>query len=117
MAREIGGYLFGQTGVLRQTHLRELHADVGVELACRNGIQKLVIHIRGAVGFVGVGHAFAQRIECGVHALRVELRADAERVFDFETGDKPRTELAAEAGVFSEFAERSIVRERNKGGA
>ena len=34
---------------LLQAHLRQLYADVGVEPARGNGVQKLVVHLGGAV--------------------------------------------------------------------
>ena len=52
-----------------------------------------------------------------MHALGVDLRADAECVFDFKARDETGTEFAAQAGVLGKFAERTIVGERDKGGA
>ena len=96
VAGEVGGDLLGEGGVLGEAHLGELDADVGVELARGDLIEKLVVDVGGAVRFVGGGDAFAERVERDVHALLVDLGADAERVFNFEAGDEARTELAAD---------------------
>ena len=51
-----------------------------------------------------------------MHALLVDLRADAEGVFNFEAGNKARAELAADGGVLGKFADRTIVGECDKSG-
>ncbi len=113
---EAHGDAFGQRGVLGEAHLSELDADVGVELAGGDLIEKLVVDVGGPVSLGGCGNAFAKGVERDMHSLLVDLCANAESVFNLEAGDEARTELAAHGGVFGEFAERTIVGERDKGG-
>ncbi len=40
-----------------------------------------------------------------MHALLVDLRTDAESVFNFEAGNKARAQLAADRGVLGKFAD------------
>ncbi len=80
-------------------------------------VDELVVDVGCAMGFFGGGYALAQRIEGDMHALLVDLGADAEGIFDLEARNKARTELASNWGVFGELAEGAIVGECNKGGA
>ncbi len=56
---EAGGDCFGERGIERETHLGKLDADVGVELARGDLVEKLVIDVCGPVSLVGGGDAFA----------------------------------------------------------
>ena len=51
-----------------------------------------------------------------MHALLIDLGADAERIFNFETGNETRAELATDAGLLGEFTKRPIVGECDKSG-
>jgi hypothetical protein len=51
-----------------------------------------------------------------VHTLLIDLGADAERVFNFETGNETRAELASKRRVLGESAEWAIVGECDKSG-
>ena len=57
------------------------------------------------MGLACSGDAFAERVERDMHALLVDLRADAKGVFDLEAGDEARAQLAADGGVLGKFTE------------
>ena len=55
--------LFGEGGIEREAHLGELDADVGVELARCDAVEKLVVDVGGLVSLGFGGDAFAERVE------------------------------------------------------
>ena len=116
MLREARSDGFGEGGIECEAHLGELDADVGVEFARSDLIEKLVVDVGGLVSLFCSGDAFAERVERDMHALLVDLGADAKGVFDFKAGDETRAQLAADGGVLGKFAESAIVGERNKRG-
>jgi hypothetical protein len=113
---EAGGDGFGEGGIEGETHLGKLDADVGVELARGDLIEKPVVDVGCFVSFFGGRNAFAEGIEGDVHALLVDLRADAEGVVNFEAGDEAGAELATDGGVLGKFADGTVVGKCDKGG-
>ena len=103
--RESHGNRLGQWRVEREAHLRQLDADVGVELALGDGVEQAMVDIGCSERLCFGGDALAERIQRDMHALLVDGFGHAEGVFDLHPGDKARTELAADAGVLAEAAE------------
>ncbi len=101
---EIFGDGFSQLGRLLQTHLRELDADVGVEAALGDGVEQVVVDVRGAVRLGGRSDAFAKGIESDRNALAVDGFSNAKRVFQLHAGDESRVEAGAQRGTLTEMA-------------
>ena len=114
---KISGNGLGQSAMIEfEAHLRELYADVGVELALGDRIEKMVIDVGGAVRLGCGGNAFAEGIERDRDALPVDGFGDSKGVFDLHAGDESRIEASADRGMFEKAAQRAIVRESNKSG-
>ena len=89
---------------LRESHLGELEADVGVEMALGDGVKQLVVDGGGAMRLAFRGDAFAERVEGDGDALAVDGFGHAQSVFELHSGDKARAETCSESGVLAEAA-------------
>ena len=60
MLGQAGRNRLRQRGIESEPHLRQLHADVGVQFALGNRVQQPVIHVGCLVGFVCGGNALSE---------------------------------------------------------
>ena len=111
MGGEISGDGFGKSGVELETHLRELDADVGVELKSGDLVEELVVDACRAMSLFRGVDALTEGIKGNVHALPVDVLSDAHGVVNGESCDETRAELCANAGLLAEAADGAIARE------
>ena len=69
---QVPGNGLGERRRKLQAHLRQLDADVGLQLAFCQQVKKPVIDVSGPVRLCLGGNAFAQRVERGSHPLAVD---------------------------------------------
>ena len=113
---EAGGDRLGKPRRQLQAHLRELDADVRIQLALGDEVEQLVVDLGGEVGFGFGGDALAERVEGYRHALPVDGFGHAERIFDGCAGDEAGAEPRADARALGEAAQRTVAGERDECG-
>ena len=113
---QVIGDPLGELRIQFQTHLGELHADVGVQLPVRDGIQQLMVDFGGPVRFMLRSNTFAQRVERNRHPLLIHCRCNPQCVFNLHARNEAGTELDSSAGALAEAAQDAIAREGDEGG-
>ena len=73
---------FGEGGIEVHADLRELDADVSVQLACFDCVEELVVDIRRFLRFGFRGYALAERVERSGDAFVIDALAAGEDVVD-----------------------------------
>jgi hypothetical protein len=94
----------GQISREFKAHLRQLDADVGVQLAGFHLVQEAMVNLGGLVGLGHRGHAFTQGVEGNRDALAVDGFGHAQGIVDLHAGNKPRAEPRAQPGLLTESA-------------
>ena len=87
-----------------QAHMRELEADVGVQLARGDIVQQAVIQFAAVPGFVGVGDVLAQVVDADAGAPLVHGLRGAKDVLDLGACDKAAGEAQPHRRVFGKMA-------------
>ena len=97
-----------------QAQLRELDADVCIKLRLRDRLQQLVVDVGGTMRFGFRGDALAKRVKRDGDALGVNLFGYTQRIGRLHARDKALTEANAQAGIFAEMAQWTIMGECNE---
>ncbi len=100
-----------------QSHVGQLDADVGVELAALNLVEELVIEPLALKRLLAVGDVFAEVIHRHVDADAVHGLGGLDQVIDRHAGHKALADLLAEGGFFCDGPDAFTFREGNKKGA
>ena len=93
--------LEGQLLAHVETHVRQLEADVGVELAFVDFVEHGWLELGAGAGFVGVGDVLAQIVDAdaGAHLL---IARGANYVRNLGSGDEACGSALAKAGVLGD---------------
>jgi hypothetical protein len=112
----LGDDALGERGVELHAHLRELDADVGVELAGFDCVEKLVIDGGAVLGVGFVEDRLAEGVEGGGDSLSIEGGGGGEGLFDGHAGDETAGEFAADGGSLGELTEALVAGHGDKEG-
>ena len=95
----------GQVLVDIESHVRQLHAHVGIEMTRRDLIDHLVIQLRALPGLLGIRDVFAEVVDADGHAVRVGFLCRFERVFDSHAGNEAAGQPPPDARTLRHTAE------------
>ena len=114
MLYQAGGDGKGQFRLQIHTHLRKLHAHIGIQLAQVDGVEQPVIHFGRLARLFGGMDIFSQTIERDRDTLAVHRRGRTQSLLDALAGDEAGGHPASERGVLREAAQRRTPRECNQ---
>src|SRR6185312_6778620 len=97
-----------------EAHVRELDADIRVESAFADAVEKFAIEVRAVTGFVGIGDVLPEVIEADAHAQRIYFLTGAQRFFHGCAGDKASREPLSHGRTFRKFAQKTALRQRDE---
>ncbi len=100
-----------------ESHVRELEADVGIELVRGHLVEKLVIKLRTGVRLLDVRDIFPEIVDADADAPAVEFRCDADRILYLVPGHEPAGETLPDDGTFGDTAQRPAFRKGNEEGS
>ena len=98
-----------------ETHVRELEADVGVELALVDLVEHAMVELGAVLGFVGVGDVLAQVVDADAGAPLVDHLRGANHIVQVRARDEALREAQTERRFLGEVAQAAAFRERNEG--
>ena len=87
-----------------EAHVRELEADVGVQLARGDFVEHAVIELGAVLGLVGVGDVLAQVVDADAGAPLVDHLGGVNDVVQLRTGNEAVGEAQAQWRLLGEMA-------------
>ena len=88
VVHQLGDQRKGQLFAHVEPHMRQLEADVGIQLARRNFVQHVVIELGTVLSLVGVGDVLAQVIDADARAPLVHLLGGTHGVGQLRSGNE-----------------------------
>ena len=111
---QAGNQIAGKFLVHVESHVGQLQADIGVELAARNFVQHLMIKLGAVAGFIGVRDVFAEVIDRNAQACPIDGLCDPQSIFDLSAGHETAGQTPPDGGAFSHPAQPAVLRKRNE---
>ena len=96
--------------------MRQLEADVGVQMIGRNGIKNLLIQLRAVAGLVGIGNVLTKVVDAHAHARAIDSLRDPHGVGDFRSGNETPGYASPQRRLLGKAAQRTIFRKMDEEG-